>query len=417
MVKRLGKYSYSALDTFENCPKKFQFSYIDKIKREKKGNAPAIMGGIVHRVLEKLYKLGADKVLFPKEDMIRFYHEEWNNIVIDFIEVVSEYHTVDDYIKIGEDILSDYYDKFQPFQQSKLLGTELNLSYTLPNSDFLFSCRIDQLSKRDDGVIEIIDYKTGTHLAKPTDKNFHFQMGLYLLAVRANYPNFKEIELVQYFLRHGESVRYKMREDEEENLIEELRQAVIATIQATDLQSFPPKESPFCRFCDYADICPAKIHNQMLEDEEKSSDGDISPEKLKDIANRYIEKNKESKVLKEDLDALKAQLIEISKQHNISVFESDFGKVNVSIKNDYKFVTKTDDPKAFSELNYLCREAGLDDFFVLDSRALMKDGIKKQRIEQDLVDKLQQFIEEAETPRVTVKKKSEKDDDSPKIIR
>lgn len=417
MVKRLGKYSYSALETFENCPKKFQFGYIDRIKREKKGNAPAIMGGIVHRVLEKLYKLGFDRVLYPKDDMIRFYHDEWNKIVIDYIEVVSEYHTVDDYIKTGEDILLDYYDKFQPFNQSTLLGTELSLYFNLPNSDFQFNCRIDQLSKRDDGVIEIIDYKTGTFLAKPTDKSYHFQMGLYLLAVRANYPDFKEIELVQYYLRHGETVRYKMREDEEENLVEEIRQAVIATLHASELNSFSPKESSFCRFCDYEDICPAKIHGQMLEDEEKSADGKIDAEKLKDLANKFIEKNNESKVVKEDLETLKAQLIEISKQHDISLFESDFGKVAVSVKNDIKFVTKTDNPKAVSELNFICREAGLEDFFVLDSRALMKDGVKKQRIDAELLDKLQQFIEETEIQRVTVRKKSVKDDDDPKIIR
>ncbi len=417
MVKRLGKYSYSALETFEGCPKKFQFKYIDSIKREKKGNAPAIMGGIVHRVLEKAYKLGADGILYPKNDMIRFYQDEWNKIVIDFIEVTSEYHTVDDYIKIGEEILIEYYDKYQPFNQSKLLGTEINLFFTLPNTDFKFNCRIDRLSKRSDGVIEIVDYKTGTYLAKPTDKNYHFQMGLYLLAVRANYPNFKEIELVQYFLRHGEEVRYQMRDDEEENLAEELRLAVLETLHASDVHSFPPKESSFCRFCDYTDICPAKIHNLMLKDEEKSSSGEISAEKLKELANQFIEKNKESKALKEDIDGLKAQLIEIAKQHDISIFESDFGKVSVSVKNDIKFVTKTDDSKAFAELNYICREAGLDEYFVLDSRALMKEGIKKQRVNQELLDRLQPFIESTEIPRVTVRKKSAKSDDDPKIVR
>ncbi len=416
-MKRLGKYSYSSLNTFESCRKKFQFTYIDKIKREKKGNAPAIMGFIAHRVLEKLYKLGFENVLYPKDEMVKYYQDEWNKIVIDYIEVTSDFQTVDDYIKIGEQILCDYYDKFQPFNQDTLLGSELNLFFTLPETDFQFNCRIDRLSKRADGVIEIVDYQTGTFLAKATDKSFHFQMGLYLLAVRANYPDFKEIELVQYYLRHGETVRYRMREDEEDNLIEEFKQMIIETMNATSLKSFPPTESSFCKFCDYADICPAKIHNLMIEGEAESSTGELSAEMLKDLANKFIEKNKESKAVKEELDSLKAQLIEISKQHEISIFESDLGKVNVSIKNDLKFVTKTDDPKAFSELNYLCRESGLDDFFVLDSRALMKDGVKKQRLAPELQEKLQQFIEEVEVPRVTVKKKSEKDTDDRKIIR
>ena len=417
MVTRLGKYSYSSLETYNGCPKKFQFAYIDKIAREPKKNAPTIMGGIAHRALEKIYTLAADGVLYPKEDMVQFYQDEWNNIAIDSIEVSSQYHTVDDYIKVGQKILEEYYDKFLPFNQDKLLGTEINLYFNLPESDFQFNCRIDRLSKRDDGVIEIVDYKTGTYLAKAKDKSYHFQMGLYLLAVRENYPDFKEIELVQYFLRHGEAVRYAMREDEEESLIEEFKQSINETIDATKRNDFPTKESSFCAFCDYAGMCPAKIHKLMLEDEEKSTIGDISAEKLKELANSYVEKDRDQKILKEEVEDLKAQLIEITRQHDMTTFESDFGKVSVSLKNDYKFITKTEDAKAVAALNFLCRESGLDEYFILDSRALMKDGIKKLRVDKDLVEKLEEFIVPHETKRVSFRKKSSKDNDDPKIIR
>ena len=414
MVTKLGKYSYSALQTFESCPKKFQFTYIDKVSREKKGHAAAIMGNVVHTVLQKLYKHAFENVLVSKEDMNQFYKDEWNKYVIDYIEVTSDFKTVDDYITDGETILDAYYDKFQPFNQAKLLGTELNLYFTLPNTDFQFNCRIDRLSRREDGVVEIVDYKTGSLLSKAKDKNYYFQMGLYLLAVRANYPDFKEIELVQYFLRHGEEVRYQMREDEEENLIEQFHQAIIATLQATELNSFEPKESSHCNFCDFVEICPAKIHQIMLESETET--GEISALKLKELADAYIEKNKNIKALSEDIDAIKTQMVEIAKQHNISIFESEYGKVNVSIKNDIKFVTKTDNPEEFADLNALCRAQGLDEFFVLDRNALMKDLIKKHRAEQSLLDKLQKYIIESESLRFSVRKKSTKDDDEPNII-
>ena len=414
MVAPLGNYSYSALETFESCPKKFQFNYIDKVSIEKKGHAAAIMGNVVHSVLQVLYKRAFENNLMPKEEMFQMYKDEWNKYVIDYIEVTSDYQTVDDYISTGEKILDQYYDKFQPFNQSKLLGTELNLYFTLPNTDFKFKCRIDRLSRREDGVVEIVDYKTGTYLAKAKDKNYHFQMGIYLLAVRENYPDFKDIELVQYFLRHGEEVRYKMREDEEENLIEEFHQSIITTLQATELQSFTPKEGSHCTFCDFIEICPAKIHHLMLESE--TDIGEISAEKLKELANSFIEKNKEKKALDEDIESIKSQLYEISKQHNISIFESDFGKVNVSIKNDIKFITKTEDAQGFADLNALCRANGLDDFFVLDRTALMKDVIKKKRIEPSLLEKLQKYIIESEMVRINMRKKSSKDDDEPKII-
>ncbi len=416
MVEHLKRYSYSSLATYDSCPRKFKFEKVDKVKRESRGNASAVMGSVVHSILEKLYKLGFDNVLMPQDDMITEYKKLWNNHAIDLIEVSSEYQTVDDYIKIGEDILVKYYEKFQPFNQNTLLGTEQSLSFELPGTDFSFNCRIDKITKRPDGVIEITDYKTGNYLAKPKDKGYHFQMGLYLLAVRANYPQFKEIELVQYFLRHGEEVKYKMREDEEENLVEEFRNSIYEIIDSFNNDNFPIKESSFCRFCDYTKICPAKVHSKLLEDEEKSDIGELSPEKLKALADEYITKKKESDILKEEVETLKLNLIEISKQADISIFESDFGKVNVSVKNEQKFVGKSKDKKRYSELNFICREAGFEDYFVLDSNTFMKEIVKKGRLEPELLQKIEPYIDSIVQARVTIKKKITKDPDEPLII-
>ena len=405
----LSQYSHSSLETFRKCPRQFKFRYIDSISREKKKNAPAIMGGIVHRGLEQLYKLGADGIILPKEDLKKLYKDEWNKLPIESIIVESSQHTIDDYIRIGEEILLKYYDKFKPFNQTTLLGTELKISFTLPGTNFKFNCRIDRLSKRDDGTIEIYDYKTGQHLARVNDLSYQYQMGLYLLSVMENFPDFKNIELVLYSLRHEEAVRCQMNEEMVDVLIEELKQDVVKILDAVKMNNFPVKESPLCNYCDYYEICPAKIHKLMLEDEEKTHKGEISPEKIKELADEYIQKNLQSRVLKDEMESLKVQLIEISKQYQMSSFEGDEGKVNLKLSKDSKFITKTENQKAFSELSFICREAGMEEFFKLDVLALMKEGVKKDRVDSELMERLQEFIKEKESARFFIKKKADDD--------
>jgi hypothetical protein len=56
----------------------------------------------MHRVLRKLYRLGADDILMPEDDAVAEYHREWEKLDLTTLQVTSDYYTVDDYIRIGE---------------------------------------------------------------------------------------------------------------------------------------------------------------------------------------------------------------------------------------------------------------------------------------------------------------------------
>ena len=49
-------YSHSRLSTFENCPLKFKYTYIDKIETGIEESIEAFLGSRVHEALEKLSK-------------------------------------------------------------------------------------------------------------------------------------------------------------------------------------------------------------------------------------------------------------------------------------------------------------------------------------------------------------------------
>jgi len=70
-------YSHSRLSSFEQCPQKFKFHYIDKVETDVSDSVEAFMGVRVHETLEKLYR----DLMFQKknslDDLLGFLNDEW----------------------------------------------------------------------------------------------------------------------------------------------------------------------------------------------------------------------------------------------------------------------------------------------------------------------------------------------------
>lgn len=407
----LTRFSYSALDSFKTCPKKFQFQYLIKPDvKDDQVSAILYLGSAVHRVLNKLYTLAADKIVLPKEEMVKLYNEDWSKIKPEKFIVSNEYYAVDDYIRIGREMLIDYYDTFTPFDQAKLLGSEEKMSYKLPGTDFSFSCILDRVSKKDDGSIEICDYKTGEHITRPNDPRFFFQMGLYQLAYQQNYPQYDKFELSQYFLRKKEKVTLTLAPEQIDMLTEDLKLAALEIQHAERLKQFPTSEGNHCLWCDYAELCPAKRHRWLLEQEEEAENAEVyTTQKLKELAEEYIQTDDQIKELKAKLEQLRTQLVEAKEQTNIEKFESDLGYVKLSQSVTEKFITKTDSQEEFLKLWMLCRDNNLDEFYTIDASALYKEGYKKGHLSPELLSELEKYLKTVETKRFNIKR-IQKDD-------
>jgi putative RecB family exonuclease len=70
-------YSHTQLALFEQCPQRYKFTYIDKLRKPEEQGAEAFVGSRVHENLEKLY----DDLKYGKLDslneLIAFYKSEW----------------------------------------------------------------------------------------------------------------------------------------------------------------------------------------------------------------------------------------------------------------------------------------------------------------------------------------------------
>ena len=371
----LNSYSHSSISSYRNCPQRFKFEKIEKPQVSKLITPQTLNGKFIHSVLEKLYKHGSDGVLISIEDAQAMFQSDWDKFNIKTITLVGDYLTIDDYIRLGREMLGRFYQKYQPFNQGTLLGTELKLNFRLENGAFKITTIIDRLTKREDGTIEICDYKTSKNLPKPTDAAFINQMGLYQLAVMDNYPQFENIELVQYFLRLDEVVRTKLNPEQLDLIKMEMRNQIVETIQSEKMDNFPARESPLCSYCNYQEICPAKKHRLKLASDEKSDKS--KEEKAFELATEYIKQNQELGILKTKQESLKKDLVQLSKENDWSSIKGEDGNIKISVENKEKFITKTQDAGAFAELTFLARELNLTDYFKLDSQALMKEIYQK----------------------------------------
>jgi len=403
----LSGYSFSSLDTYHVCPRKFKYVYVDRVRAVPTVMADTYLGSAVHRVLRLLYELGADGILLSREDAVKEYLKQWEKLDRDQITVESEYYTVDDYIRIGQDMLVRHWERFKPFNKGTLLGAELNLTFQLPGTPFNFKCYVDRLWRREDDTVEICDYKTGQHLAQPSDRRFFYQMGIYQLAVQTHYPQCNEIEVAQYYLRRDTIVNHRLRPDELDLLNEQLRLAVVETIQASRNDNFPAREGNHCSYCGFQQMCPAKAHRHLLEQEESAENqGQDSAQTLKEITDEFLSKYAQEKRVSAELEGLREKLVEAAKRHGMSRLDGNLGKVTVSVSRGGEFVTKTSDGEAFAELSALARQLGLEEYFKLDTRSLLKEVYHKQRLPEDQLKRLEEFMVDRERERVTPRLKA-----------
>lgn len=347
-----SKLSHSALDTFRTCPRKYKFEKIEKVKVYQPTPAHLLVGTAVHGQVRKAYEIAANGKLYPLAEMLDGYDRAWGGAIRDKVIPGSEYSTVEEDIARGRQMLERFYLRYQPFTQGRHLFAEKSFAFSLPDCQVEFNARVDRIWRREDGVHEISDFKTGK-MVGPKDPPFRLQMGFYQLAVQESFPDWS-IEVAQYFLKHNEEVRYKMRPDELDELREQFRNEALEIYRSHRLDDWPTKEGGHCRFCDYARLCPAKRHQYALE-EESDSEAASRYRDVSELADKYLSLDAESKRLDNELTVLKEEVKAAAKDLGVSKLRGSSGQITVSFRPEEKLPAKTRDPEGYVRLVSLIR--------------------------------------------------------------
>jgi len=246
-------YSHSRLRCYEQCPRKYKFQYIDKVKTEVKEGVELFLGKRVHETLKKLYRDLQYRKLNSLGGLLDFLHDRWAKNWNDSIVIVNEEYDLEDYLKMAEKCIIDYYNRYKPFNQGRTIAVEKQIFVNLDGpKDYRLCVYIDRVTKTKDGCYKIHDYKTCSRL--PSNKYFQndWQLPLYAIALKKRYPYIKNVCLVWHFLKFDKEINSR-RSDEELEMLKKDTIQLIDNIENTE--SFPAKLSKLCDWCKFKPIC------------------------------------------------------------------------------------------------------------------------------------------------------------------
>ena len=351
--------SYSALNTFKQCPQKFKFQIIDKIKAPR--SSEALFGSSVHAAMKFMF---SHDPLFPTlDEVLGHFSENWKfSAEKSSKELPLELAQV--YEESGRGMIKNFYKNNPPWNFS-VVDTESHFEVLLPDEkgqNHILAGIIDRVDKIGEGEYEIIDYKTSRRIPSQEIADGDFQMSLYHMALMRRWPGTDpaKIKLSLYFLKHNEKISSARSKD----ALEATREAVLKTIREIEISTkenkFPPVVSKLCDYCAYKQICPAWKH--LYKKEEQNFD----EAKLQSALKEYFEiKNAESKnedrlaelqgVIKSYMEANKLERVFDERGYYISKklqqrFKYDFDKVkeiliSSGLEDKWQAILEADDKK------------------------------------------------------------------------
>ncbi|MGH9395365.1 MAG: RecB family exonuclease [Terriglobia bacterium] len=318
-------YSHSQLSMFEQCPQKYKFHYIDRVRRPEEKGVEAFTGSLVHETLERLYDDLKYEKLNSVEDLLGYYHDSWQRGWNSGIKMVREGLTEENYRDYGARCISNYYRRYRPFNQSRTLSTEMHLVFPLDSEgQYKFQGYVDRLGRRADGTYEIHDYKTGGHLPDQAMADRDRQLALYQSGVEARWRDVEGVDLIWHYV--GLDATLVSRRTPEQ--IQDLRQRTIQLIERIGATSdFPPVKSRLCDWCEYRPECP--LWNHVVEIESMPP-AQMAKDAGVKLVNEFAEVKSQSERLERRLQDLRERILRFAHERRTRVVQGNGLRVSIS---------------------------------------------------------------------------------------
>lgn len=378
-------YSHSQLETFQSCPLKYKFRYIDKIRKPEEQSIEAFVGSCVHSIFQKLYDDLLLRKLNALEELLAHYRFVWERAYKSTIKIVRDDLTPENYFKYGEQCIRNYYARYMPFSQSQTLGTEAHVVFSLDASgDHRFQGYIDRLARRKDGTYEIHDYKTSRTLPSQAEADSERQLALYQVGLTSRWSDVERVDLIWHYVGLDSTLRSTRTPEQ----LRELKDKTIALIDVIESTTeFEPVKSNLCQWCEYRPQCPLWKHVEAvkaLPSAEFDADAGVR------LANEYAQAKFEFDRLAHQLHLLKETIIEFARQKDVKVLQGKGATVAVNSRERKTFPAK-DDPLR-PALEHLLKQSGQwDAVSELDVHRLLK-LVEEEQWEPELLSQLRTFL-------------------------
>jgi len=215
-------YSYSKLSIYKQCPRKYKYNYVYKLKRKPADRSALLKGGAVHSILES-YPIQSTHPLASK---IQYITDKFLKTELGF-NYMNRSSTREYKFALN--------DKLEPIPYTK---------------EALFYGIIDYVCIVDD-LLHLIDWKTGKY--KDQKWQDYNQLMFYAIYFFKTFKDVNSIKISYVYVEHENLENSIILERKYlDNYIRELNN-MINNVE-TDT-TFTKQESPLCDWCDFLDAC------------------------------------------------------------------------------------------------------------------------------------------------------------------
>lgn len=238
----LTRLSYSQLDTFQTCPLKYQFRYIQKIPAQ----MPAVVnfGLSLHNTLKDFYTFIQKNPARKKDDLRPLLKEcfEKNWIAAGYPSRKIQ----EEQKRLGYETLERFY---LHERNNPATPKYLEKSFAFEIDGMTVTGRMDRIDELPDGTYEVIDYKSGSSSEKNLSKDL--QLSIYALACR-DVLKISVSRLSLYYLENLEKVSTTRSAED----LKSCRDEIAKWSDELRASDFSPTPGFHCRYCDFRLICP-----------------------------------------------------------------------------------------------------------------------------------------------------------------
>ncbi|WP_026417274.1 RecB family exonuclease [Actinoalloteichus caeruleus] len=251
MPKELVRVTPARLQRWEDCPRRYRATYLDRPAPARGGAwAHSTLGAVVHNVLRAYFESPPDQR--DPEDLPVLLRRYWKGDGFRDREQAAEYRSR----------AAKWLDEYARRPEAAGEPVALERWVSAPTGALIVEGRVDRIDDRD-GQLVVVDYKTGRHVLTTEDARDSRALALYLMAARRTLrrPG-SRVEL--HHLPTGRVVAWDHDAEtlaehrrHAERIAEELSAAASALDRGADPdEHFPPRPGRGCSVCEFRRSCP-----------------------------------------------------------------------------------------------------------------------------------------------------------------
>lgn len=251
VARRKPALSPSRASDFRQCPLLYRFRAVDRIPEA--STQAQVKGNVVHAALEALYSLPAQlRVPGTARDLV---DPAWQRVVAESPDVEALIPEEDRpaFLDRARALVDGYYELEDPTRfdpEACEQRVEIDLLDGTPLRGF-----IDRIDVAPNGMIRVVDYKSGRAPREFTESKALFQMKFYalmILCTRGTVP----AQLKLMYLADKQALTYAPDEGELRRFERMLSAIWKAILVAGETGDFRAKRGTLCKWCDHQALCP-----------------------------------------------------------------------------------------------------------------------------------------------------------------